>query len=169
MNWTSGLSEEAHWWFLKAMNSMWGIVMRFSDTELSVRISCPFIITRHTVIKLEEMGGRSAVAQYNASLLMSDDERDTCEVTEVTTAVSDRSEACCWAGLSALLYYGSATSRGVSGRGRLSKLSLHNSIDSWVSKNSSGPSGDWGVWELEPASLLLSLSSNSTGREPGRQ
>lgn len=61
------------------------------------------------------------------------------------------------------------TSGDVSGQGGLSGLPTHSSIDSWVSKNSSGPSGDWGVWELEPASLLLSLSSNSTGSEPGRQ
>lgn len=47
-------------------------------------------------------------------------------------------------------------------------LPLHISTVSWVSKNSSGPSGDWGVCALDPASLPLSLSSRSTGREPGR-
>lgn len=49
-----------------------------------------------------------AVAQFKASLLMTDGEDDACEVTDVTTVVSDRSEACRPAGLRALRSYGSA-------------------------------------------------------------
>lgn len=63
--------------------------------------------------------------------------------------------------------WGAPTSRGVPGWGRVPVLPLHTSTVSCVSKNSSGSSGVSGVWALEPASELLSLSSRSTGREPG--
>lgn len=39
-------------------------------------ISCPFIITPHTVVVLEGMGGLAAAAQYDASLLMIDNKDD---------------------------------------------------------------------------------------------
>lgn len=107
--------------------------------------------TQHTVTELEERA-RLAGARYNAPAAPVDEKMLLLVISERWVASCSGASGASGAsggsgGSGASVPYGSAlwvalTSRGVSGCGKLSGLSIHNSIDSWVSKNSSGPSGD---------------------------